>query len=197
METNAEITRRRVKAYGMGCLLPLLLIFAGGYGFWKFAEYRRLMSLPPADIGVAGLLYHTEKSWGMPLLAMPGDNETGFVVYALSDAAGAQIKAEGVAFFSRPENVAQRVDYQRAYDKWRETPIEIDRDWASDAPKDRPPNINDFLDKYGFAIPVDSKLVAQVNDAISKPGSYYAYGRGGGLVIVIPQTKRVIFTYAG
>jgi hypothetical protein len=35
-----------------------------------------------------------------------------------------------------------------------------------------------------------------VDDAISKPGSFYSHGRTG-LVIVIPKAKRVIFAYAG
>jgi hypothetical protein len=56
--------------------------------------------------------------------------------------------------------------------------------------------ISDYLNRYGFGIDVDPTVEALVDHAISKPGSFYSYGRIG-VVIVIPRAKRSIFAYAG
>jgi hypothetical protein len=136
----------------------------------------------PADLEVTGILSSNEENWGSALLPLPGDNETGIFLYGLSDTIANRITAEGLDFFHRPENIERRVGKQRTHSEWHETPMGV--------------KLSDYLNKYGFGIRVDPFVEALVDDAISKPGSFYSYGRTG-LVVVIPKAKRAIFAYAG
>jgi hypothetical protein len=77
---------------------------------------------------------------------------------------------------------ALRVGMQRTHSEWHETPMGI--------------TLSDYLNQFGFGIKVDPSVEALVDDAISKPGSFYSRGRTR-VVIVIPKVKRAAFAYAG
>ncbi|MBT9097385.1 hypothetical protein KFZ76_06630 [Methylovulum psychrotolerans] len=49
---------------------------------------------------------------------------------------------------------------------------------------------------YGFGIPIDSLIESELDTAIAKPKSYFAYGRIG-IIIVIPDARKVIYAYNG
>ena len=184
------LAKKCMRRLALGCLTPIVVLVAVSYGLFKLKEYQHHMNLVPADLEVTGILYSNEENWGSILLPLPGDNETGILMYGLSAAVANKIIAEGMSFFNRPENVARRVGFQQ----WHETPIaEGDDEWPV-AKFGR--KMSNYLDKYGFGILVDPSVESLVDDAISKPGSFYSHGRTG-LVIVIPKAKRVIFAYAG
>jgi hypothetical protein len=174
--------RRRFNLIGLGCLLPMAVVVGLGYGAFKFAEHRSRMNLMPADLEVTGIVYSEEENWGSVLLPLPGDNETGFLMYTLSDATANTIAIEGLDFFRRSENIDRRIGMQRTFTVWNETPMGN--------------TISSYLNQFGFGIEIDPSVKATVDDAISKPGSFFCYGRNG-LLIVIPQAKRAIFAYAG
>ena len=179
--------QKHVKVMGLGALF----IIVAFYGIFKAAEHHHRMMYVPADIGATGILYSKEENWGSIVLPLPGDNETGLFVYSLSNAQADEIIDEGLQFFYRPENVEQRIGLQRSFSQWYETPLADDDRWAKGGRK-----IANYLGKYGFGIEISSSVEALVDGAISKPGSFYSFGRNG-VVIVIPRDKRVIFTYAG
>jgi hypothetical protein len=182
MKAHKQYLQRRVRAIGSGCVLPTIVIVGLLYGVLKFAEHRFQMSYMPADLEVTGILYSNKENWGLVLLPLPGDNETGIFMYGLSDAIANKITAEGQDFFRRPENVERRVGKQRTHSEWHETPMGV--------------TLSDYLNQYGFGIRVDPSVEALVDNAISKSGSFYSHGRSG-LVVVIPKAKRAIFAYAG
>ena len=173
---------RRIRPAALGCVLPIFIVVAALYGAFKFSEYRFHINHMPADLEVTGILYSNEQNWGSILLPLPGDNETGVLMYGLSDAIARKISDEGLDFFHRPENVERRDGMQRTHSEWLETPMGI--------------TLSDYLNQFGFGIKVDPSVEALVDDAISKPGSFYSRGRTG-VVIVIPKVKRAIFAYAG
>jgi hypothetical protein len=182
MASNTVFGRRRFKFIGLGCLLPTVVVIGLGYGAFEIGEHRSRMNLMPADLDVTGIVYSEEKNWGSALLPLPGDNETGFLMYSLSDAIANTIATEGLGFFRRSDNVDRRIGMQRTFTNWNETSLGN--------------TISGYLNQFGFGIRIDQAIEAAVDDAISKPGSFYCFGRHG-LVIVIPQAKRAIFTYAG
>jgi hypothetical protein len=173
---------RRFRMVGLGCLLPILVILAVLYGLYEQRGHELQMSPVPADLQVTSLLYSKEQNWGSSLLPLPGDNETGILAYSLSDEIASSVADKGLGFFYRPENVERREGMQRTHSEWHETPMKT--------------MLSDYLNQYGFGIEVDPSIKALVDDAISKPGSFYSYGRIG-VVIVIPKAKRAIFAYAG
>jgi hypothetical protein len=173
---------RKFRTFVLGCVLPIVVIVAALYGAFKVGEYKSEMAFVPADLEVSGILYSNEQNWGSVLLPLPGDNETGIFMYGLPDTIANRIVREGLSFFHRSENVDRRVDMQRTHSEWHETPMGK--------------TISEYLNQYGFGIDVDPAVEALVDEAISKPGSFYSYGRLG-VVIVIPGVKRVIFAYAG
>jgi hypothetical protein len=179
---SRKTLRRRFKFIGLGCLLPTAAVIGLGYGAFEISEHRSRMNLMPADLDVTGIVYSEEKNWGSALLPLPGDNETGFLIYSLSDAIANTIAMEGLGFFRRSDNIDRRIGMQRTFTNWNETPLGN--------------TISGYLNHFGFGIRIDRAVEAAVDDAISKPGSFYCYGRYG-LVIVIPQAKRAIFAYAG
>jgi len=52
------------------------------------------------------------------------------------------------------------------------------------------------LNRYGFGISIDAQIEQEINQAISKPGSFAAYGRTG-ILIVIPGIRRVVYAHNG
>lgn len=87
---------------------------------------------------------------------------------------------------------------------WRPTPVDdsgdLDRWHANDsasAPPDHAPNLKEYLDRYGFSIPIENGRDVEFNDAIRKPGSFYSYGRGGSVTVVDPQRGKMYVAYAG
>jgi len=182
MATTKQHFVRRARPIGLGCVLPIVVIAATLYGVFKFSEHRHEMSFMPADLEVTGIQYSRQQNWGSALLSLPGDNETGILMYGLPDAIANRIADEGLAFFGSPENVERRFGMQRTHSTWDETPMGI--------------TLSDYLNQFGFGIKVDPSVEALVDDATSKPGSFYSHGRTG-VVIVIPKAKRAIYAYAG
>jgi hypothetical protein len=166
---------------------------------FKLLERKHRFSFVPEALGVSNILYANEESWGFG----PGGNETGVIAYELPDAVAKEIQRAGVGFFAAmPPKAGDSHDWHGRYEKWQPTPILGDPSWASgeldrkNVTVNSPQKIAHYLDKYGFGIPIDSHIEQIVNEAISKPGSFFAYGRIG-VLIVIPDMRKVIYVYNG
>ena len=173
---------------GLGTLLILT----------QSCDRQALLARVPAPLEVAQVEYRLEQSWGLGF--MPGDNESGFVVYRLT---------EPSAQWARNQKSQLGKSLPGGSTRWHPTPVSHvgNRDWH---PHDddtsmtltkgeplHPVAIAEYLEKYGFTIPIEEGRDAQANQAIREAGSFYAYGRGGSVTIVDPARGKVYFAYAG
>lgn len=138
---------------------------------------------------VSSIAYVTEESWG---IGMPGDNETGVIAYNLPDRAMQGIDAQGIGYFRQLSCAKGWHDWHGRYDEWQETPILADEKWGTPGPS----RLANYLNRYGFGIPVSGPIGAAIDGAISGPGSFYAYGRIG-MILVVPRKRQAFFVYTG
>lgn len=163
------------------------LVITGFQGWYESRREEWQLARMPAFLQVTGMTYSNEVSEGPG----PGANETGLAVYGLPDAIATEIADKGLDFFARPET---------PWKGWRPTPVERDQSWSVDfrtAPAAAPPDLADYLDEYGRPLDVPPRLAAQIDHAIQAPGSYYAYGRAGSLLIVAPAARQAYLLYRG
>jgi hypothetical protein len=184
---------RKKKAAGFWVFLCLL-----GAGVIAFIGYRinnhhALFANLPEDLKATQIIYKKENEfsigWG------PGDNETGFIVYALPNKTVEHIQSEKMAYVSLLNVRDRNTDW---YGAWAQTPVPPQ---PSPIPgDDKAPTkfrAGAFLDRYGFGIDVQPGYLSDVDQAMNNAGSYYAYGRGGSLLIISPQKRKAYFLYAG
>ncbi|PRH87057.1 hypothetical protein C5L14_10385 [Labrys okinawensis] len=157
-----------------------------------------LLDRVPQPLQVAAVEYRLEESWGLGF--MPGDNETGFVVYRLTGQSAKWARDQGSRLGGRlPGGTAQ----------WHRTPVGDtgDERWyphddtlqmKGAAPGSlHSPSIAEYLGRYGFFISIEKKRATEADQAIQAGGSFYAYARGGRVTIVDPARGKVYFAYAG
>ncbi|QGY01881.1 hypothetical protein MMSR116_08315 [Methylobacterium mesophilicum SR1.6/6] len=163
----------------------------------------------PSPLVAASVEYRLENAWGLAkdtwgFLGSPGDNETGFIIYRLTDASALWARKQG----SRLGEMLAPMSGE-----WRRTPVEdrgggnAIRTWhpydhdpqmmSVRRPEQHPPSINEFLEKYGFTIPIEKERTDEVDQAIQSEGSFYSFGRGGSVTIIDPTRGKVYFAYAG
>lgn len=82
--------------WGLGCLGVLVLLIAGGYGAFKLYEHNFRVAHAPAELEVTGINYAEEEAWGFG----PGGNETGVIVYGLSESIAQKIATRGSPSFT-------------------------------------------------------------------------------------------------
>jgi hypothetical protein len=163
--------------------LDCVIVFA----CFKVDELR--LSYVPEGLNVSTVLYANEQSWGSPALALPGDNETGVIVYELPRSTARKIESAGIEYLEKLPG---------SHDDWKRTPVS-ELEWVKEPISGAillDPALGIFLNRYGFGIDVNSDVEKLIDDAVTQPGSYYARGRIGTL-IVIPAKRRVAFVYAG
>ncbi len=153
---------------------------------------RYYLSIMPYKLNVKKTLYVNEESWGFG----PGGNETGIIVYELADEVVNEIQKVGTTnFFESNVGFGD-------YINWQQTPVKLSDAWEGSriggeaVLNIQSTKIGNYLDRYAFSIYVDPKIESEIDSAISKSGSYYAYGRTG-IIIVIPSNKKVVYAYAG
>jgi hypothetical protein len=172
--------------------------------YYKQSLKQHHLSLIPAQLHVAKVTYVSEKSWG---IGLPGDNETGLIEYELPDDVAKKITKEGMNYFLNLQKETVVIWGERRHDvygEWYETPIFLSDAWQGTRYNNEETvskttflSIENYLDRYGFPVPINPKVGAMIDYVISIPGSYYAYGGGGGVLIVIPAEQKVIYAYAG
>lgn len=173
-------------------LLLMALLVLIPVGTFKIKQRAHHLSFVPDALQVDSISYREEDAWGFG----PGGNEAGIIVYALPAEVAAEIERRGMAFFEQlPANENQQERRWRGrYEAWFETPVSETRYWKRRA--DRGLEIRDYICHYGFCIEIDDRVVEQTEAIINTPGSYYAYGRIG-LIVVSPARKVVVYLYNG
>lgn len=182
---------RHLPRYGFALLLMVLVAMP----LFAYRHYERLWALQvvPDALQVDRISYQLEETWGFG----PGGNEAGFRVYPLPPAVAAAISQRGLAFFDEmPPNADQAGrEWRGDYEQWQATPLPLDSRWGA-APGQRQLVLGDYICRYGFCIDIDAQLAAQASAALAEPGSYYAYGRIG-LLLVSPRQQRVYYLFNG
>jgi len=168
-----------------------IAVVASPYLIFKAFELRFVLARVPYPLHVAWIEYRLEESLGFG----PGGNETGFVVYRLTDRSAQWARSKG-------QLLADALPGGK--ESWHPTPVEDsgpENPWHTyDSRTDLPPHattIDEYLDRYGLSIPIEKGRVDEANRAIQGSGSFYSYGPGGSVTIVDPTQGKVYFAYAG
>jgi hypothetical protein len=140
-------------------------------------EHR--LSFVPKKLSVSNIVYIKEEIFGFG----PGGNETGILVYELPDHIARDIEKVGIEYFV--DLIPSQVNNNDSYRKWQKTP-------KTDIEK-----IEDHLNRYGFGISIEEPIRNEINEAISKPGSFVANGNRGQILIVNPKNRKVFLAYSG
>lgn len=149
------------------------------------------LSVVPWQLDVHRIEYRKEKSWGLPLFPLPGDNETGIRIYRLPGAAAQALEQQGIAYLRGLPDLPLRPSDPRTrgrYAQWHETPLD------EHARRHVTNHCDDPED--AFCIQVDAQAWAEVQRVISARGSYYAIGRSG-VIVIDPARRRVFYMYNG
>lgn len=181
----------------IGGIILLIIIFT--HFKYKSFEEKFHLSMTPDGLNVSNILYVNEETFGFG----PGGNETGLIVYELSDKIAAEVERNGITYFANmPPNKGVDRDFRGQYSEWNRTPMLLDQSLKnSDQDKNSSSlhstqKISNYLNQYGFSLEIDPLIEKQIDDTLSKSGSYFAYGRTG-MLIVAPDIRRVFYAYAG
>ena len=160
---------------------------------WRQFEQRHALSVVPDGLHVTSMSYAAEESWGFG----PGGNETGIRVYPLSAQVARAVGEDGLAYFASmpPNRGRDSRAWEGVYSSWHATPIGSSASEGADA-QGSPISLEAYHDQYGFSIQVDPVVSAQVNRIIQSPGSFYARGRIG-ILVVSPKDRLVVYMYNG
>lgn len=174
-------------------IVLVLLLIAPPFIAYKSYERDFKLGVVPDALNVSSISYSEEESWGFG----PGGNEAGIRTYPIPEAISKKIAENGISYFeAMPPNRKKRKGYwQGVYSNWQETPIKTDKYWKPRKGTNSL-NIYDYICRYGFCIDIKPSVVAEANAIVNSPGSYYAYGRNG-LIIVNPERNLVLFIYNG
>ncbi|HWU70102.1 MAG TPA: hypothetical protein VN017_01945 [Pseudoxanthomonas sp.] len=159
---------------------------------WKMLVRSHHLGFVPDAMGVDDIQYAQEERWGLPLIGIPGDNETGIIVYKLPGQTVAGIHRKGVAYLQElPANKrSNQRGWRGSYGHWRATPFDQEaRSRMTRAYTDIPRDC-------GFCIRVDPDVWAEVERIVGTPGSYYAFGRTG-VIVISPGEAKAIYMYKG
>jgi hypothetical protein len=172
-----------------------LLLAGVPYLLVQSHERQWLLARVPAPLEVASVEYQLEKSWGLGF--MPGDNETGFVVYRLNSSSAEWARTQGSRLgHLLPGGASKWLPTPASDERWH--PYDHDPQMMSvRRAKQHPPTIAEYLEKYGFTIPIKAGRDAEADQSIQSEGSFYSFGRGGSVTIIDAIRGKVYFAYAG
>lgn len=169
--------------------LALLAILVCPTGCDYAEGLHALRALPPAVMAET-VVFARNDTYGFG----PGGNETGFNVIQLAEA-GADLVATGGPRWLNAQSGG------RIRGEWQSTPVPRDEFWmgrpesAMGAWPD--PAVRAVLDRYGFGFALPPDHQAALDAALSATGSFYAFGPGGLVAVIVPKTRRAYVFYAG
>lgn len=183
VERTAFVRRACYAVVGGACLCALHL-------WWDSLVLSSRFKHVPPQLHAATLDFAVEEFWG---IGLPGDNETGLLAFTLTPESARWAREAG------PRLAGYLVSEQ--YPIWSPTPVPFHRSWKQPYHLDEdqvvPMDIGNYLNRYGFGVPVDPGLRQKINFAIRRPGSFHTGGAGGSITIVDPARGRVYYAYAG
>ncbi len=175
--TGLTAVYRRSKRLFLATII--LFVVAPLVGYASVLRASKLQDVPRA-LGVDTILFDRGISFTWA--------DAGIRVYALPPAAGASIAAGGERYLnSLPHNRNRwlerwRGDYS-GYGGWRRTPIVPGRTWQRHAGTGRLSVQGYFAQREWRMVRRHDDVVQEIESAINQPGSFYAVGRAGTLII--------------
>ena len=165
------------------------LFTASPYLSYKGLELRYVLARVPDPLHALWIEYRLERSWG---IGLPGDNETGFVIYRLTGGSADWARRMG----------PRLVEGLGGSGVWQPTPVCDDQSgrWSGGSKLRNAahrPDFRNYLSRYGFEVPVDRVRIDEANRVVRNPGAFYRYGRGGSITAIHPAQGKVYFAYAG
>lgn len=163
--------------------------------------------LPP-ELALNRVLYQTKDA----RVVGPGGINQSFAVYELPAAVSATIANKGLPYLNSLPTAGKKVStatgpWWAPFSNWRATPVPSEKAWlrrGRDLGDDWKPSITTFYvsfkgddTKKDFISTIAPEFGDGFHEAISTPGSFYAYGdyRGLCLVVVSPRTGKVYYLF--
>lgn len=172
------------------------------YFKYKSFEERFHLSMVPEELNVTTIIDANDQGLGLG----PSDNESGLIAYELPDNVSTEIKKNGISYFSNmPPNKhpkkRERREWYGEYSGWVQTPLLSTPNLENKA-QDKgivsttsTLKISSYLAGLSFvSIKIDPLIENQIDNALSKSGSYAGFGRMG-MIIIAPDIKRVFYAY--
>jgi hypothetical protein len=166
---------------GLAAAVLVLALTGAAWLGWQEVLRRHHLTLLPPTLGVTDRLaaFEVAAGWG------PGGNESGLILYRMPDALAALLAsgeppaADGLA--------------------WQATPFvaEGSSDGAlGPCAGDACARIDRFFWRYGHGVELPQDVEEMVDQALRTAGNRVGMTRSG-LVLLIPNEKRVVYAYAG
>lgn len=185
LSTLKSTARRLTISIGTIAMLGACTYFVAG-----LVRERHRLSFVPMGLGVTGIRYAKEESWGFG----PGGNETGVIAYALPVPTATAIQKQGIRYLQDlpPETFDNGLGRVHS---WQMTPAQLK---GSDVHANSvfSSDVADYLNRYGFGIDIDPTVRQQINDALGNGGSFLSYERTG-ILIIAPSLQKVFYIYNG
>ena len=169
--------------------LICLLVLLGAWAGWQAYLTRFRLGFVPAELGVTQVTYAKERASGLG----PGANEAGVFVFRLPAGVARRVSREELGFLSGLNSTSWR----DRYETWRQTPVR--EGVGPNGPEGlKSSKIRDYLGRYGFGLDltVAPTVIDMIDRTLQRPGSYWASGRTG-VLIVAPDAELVVYVYAG
>lgn len=183
------------------CLLFLVGTLAVAFVSCEALEYRHNLRYVPEAMAVSRIEYDFHRVWSY----WPKGKESGILVYAMPKQVRRALETDGVAWLDALPHNSWRTAHG-VYSTWHATPVLPIYPWSDPAAcplsgTDRYrlaypngcPSIVGVMVAYGD-LDFDPQYETMANKALSSPGSFYAIGRWGVLVL-IPARDRIIYVY--
>ncbi len=182
--------------------VALVVLVAAVVGVPRYVDHLErqvILGHIPTELGPAVVVYDQQVSFG---IGGPGDNETGVIAYDLPQLPVARLNQEGLAFLRALPSQSGNDVRGTGYHTWTTTPAS-DASWLHRRDDGNPdpsrggPSLGAYIDRHGFAIEVDPKVEQAIDGALASPGAFLGRTRGGGVLLLVPHSRKAFFFYAG
>lgn len=175
----------------------ILTVFLLYFKYKSFEEQFHL-NLVPDGLNVTTIIDANDQGLGLG----PGDNEVGLIAYELPDNVSAEIKKIGISYLTNmPPNKGEGRKWHGEYSGWVQTPLLSTPNLENKAQEKEiistisTLKISNYLAELSLVdIKIDPLIENQIDNSLSKPGSYAGFGRMG-MIIIAQDIKRVFYAY--
>lgn len=195
LAAGSAYLKKLAAAFCVAAFSLALCAYPGGQ-WTRQAYYAHLL---PPELRAEKPLYKIENIEGFGL----GGKSAGFAVYPLPEEFALKLEKEGI---SALQNLTRASSHQ-VFMGWVETPMGRNTNWTDPARRHKKrdesavaPKIEHYLNKPGRKSPISppQEFADMANVALFVRGNFYAHlGWGGGVAIIIPKQRKIIYAYSG
>jgi hypothetical protein len=173
----------------------VLILYLVVSKIWSDYAYRYEINRLPAQFNITNIIYDKqEASFG------PGGSENGLIVYELPVATKRLIIKYGLNYLNLVAKYYKDPrDYRKNYSNFKQTPLIYDIDMIKKyhVQDDSSKNLKIFQlsDIWSGFFKIDASLEIEINKAMSQKGSYFAFDNRHNILLIIPDSWKVVFIY--